>query len=121
MPGGGVTGECGCQHTVWRLTRTIEAPRILRTYSRRSLHLHARRGCGNPLQPLGSQAKAYQVKQVRGVIAKYGVAIAERQQQTPKTDSGKGDRKRKNMRNSIRYEIILDWNEIDKSFIAEVP
>lgn len=54
------------------------------------------------LQPCGSLAKAYQVKQVRDVILRYRLA---------------GE----TMPNSPRYEIILYWSEPDQAFIAVVP
>ncbi|MCW3109012.1 MAG: type toxin-antitoxin system HicB family antitoxin [Segetibacter sp.] len=50
------------------------------------------------IQPIGSKAKAYQVKQVREIIIKYKLVVM-----IPK------------------YEIIIYWSQEDESFIAEVP
>lgn len=51
------------------------------------------------LQPKGSKAKAYQVKQVRAILLKNKMEEAS----MPK------------------YEVIIYWSEEDQAFIAEVP
>ena len=57
------------------------------------------------LRPRGRDAKPYQVKQVRGVIVRHG--LAEATMAKPKTES--------------RYELIIYWSNEDRSFIVEVP
>jgi predicted RNase H-like HicB family nuclease len=52
------------------------------------------------VQPRGSLAKPYQVKQVRAAIVRYKLAEGVRM---------------------TKYEIILYWSDDDGAFIAEVP
>jgi hypothetical protein len=42
------------------------------------------------LQPRGGKAKAYQVKQVRGVLTSYGLAGAPEAEEQPSTEQGSG-------------------------------
>jgi predicted RNase H-like HicB family nuclease len=77
------------------------------------------------LQPRGSQAKAYQVKQVRGVIVDHGLAGEPELDRTDEdaraAESDLSNRKEDRMANRIQYEIILYWSKEDQAFIAEVP
>ena len=50
------------------------------------------------LQPKGSKAKPYQVKQVRNIILRYKLGCA-----------------------MSRYEIVVYWSDEDDCYIAEVP
>nr|WP_205678884.1 hypothetical protein [Aquisphaera insulae] len=77
------------------------------------------------LQPHGAQAKAHQIKQVRGVIVSHG--LAGEPEAGPAAEGyapGKTPRariRRAIMGNDVRYEIILSWSQGDQAFIAEVP
>ncbi len=76
------------------------------------------------LQPRDGQAKAYQVKQVRGIIVTYGLAGNSGQLADDAADSPGPERSESEgaqLLNNIRYEIILYWSQEDEAFIAEVP
>ncbi|MFO0927362.1 MAG: type II toxin-antitoxin system HicA family toxin [Gemmataceae bacterium] len=61
---------------------------------RGSHHIFTRDGIAEilNLQPRGGQAKPYQVKQVRGVILAYGLAVASQPDATNREDDSVGDR-----------------------------
>ncbi len=91
------------------------------------------------LQPRGSQAKPYQVKQVRRILLAPRLVVED--ESAPPRAQSQGERrppfpssplenrrrightqprKRTGM-NEIRYEIVLYWSKEDQAFIAEVP